>query len=498
MTEIPLTPSRPEFLALAKKGNLIPVFTEFVADYETPVSVFEKIDDGSRSFLLESAENHDHVGRYSFLGSSPRVYFESRGRIIRIEENGETRDFETATDPLAELRKLLSRYKFVGFAGLPPFVGGAVGYIGYDIVRFFEPSVTPSPPDQLGIPDSAFMITDTFLVFDHRLRRLKIFATAFVSESGPEAAYDEAREKISAILQRLETPTEARLMNAAALESSRQKKANTEEADFCDIVRRCQEHIQAGDVFQIVPSLRFEVQYPGRSLPLYRALRFINPSPYLFCLQLSERFALVGSSPEVHVRLRDGKVEIRPLAGTRRRGTTSDEDQQLATELLRDPKERAEHLMLVDLARNDVGRICRFGSIKVSDFMTIERYSHVMHIVSNIEGELEEGKDADDVMRATFPAGTVSGAPKVRAMQLINGFEKGKRGAYSGAVAYFGFDGNLDSCIVLRTIVLKDGVAYAQAGCGVVADSDPEAEYQECVNKATALFRAIERAQRIL
>jgi anthranilate synthase component I len=498
MTEIPLTPSRPEFLALAKKGNLIPVFTEFVADYETPVSVFEKIDDGSRSFLLESAENHDHVGRYSFLGSSPRVYFESRGRNIRIEENGETRDFETATDPLAELRKLLNRYKFVGFAGLPPFVGGAVGYIGYDIVRFFEPSVTPSPPDQLGIPDSAFMITDTFLVFDHRLRRLKIFATAFVSESGPEAAYDEAREKISAILQRLETPTEARLMNAAALESSLQKKANTEEADFCDIVRRCQEHIQAGDVFQIVPSLRFEVQYPGRSLPLYRALRFINPSPYLFCLQLSERFALVGSSPEVHVRLRDGKVDIRPLAGTRRRGTTPDEDQQLATELLRDPKERAEHLMLVDLARNDVGRICRFGSIKVSDFMTIERYSHVMHIVSNIEGELEEGKDADDVMRATFPAGTVSGAPKVRAMQLINGFEKGKRGAYSGAVAYFGFDGNLDSCIVLRTIILKDGVAYAQAGCGVVADSVPEAEYQECVNKATALFRAIERAQRIL
>jgi anthranilate synthase component I len=498
MTEIPLTPSRPEFLALAKKGNLIPVFTEFVADYETPVSVFEKVDDGSRSFLLESAENHDHVGRYSFLGSSPGVYFESRGRNIRIEENGETRDFETATDPLAELRKLLNRYKFVGFAGLPPFVGGAVGYIGYDIVRFFEPSVTPSPPDQLGIPDSAFMITDTFLVFDHRLRRLKIFATAFVSESGPEAAYDEAREKISAILQRLETPTEARLMNAAALESSLQKKANTEEADFCDIVRRCQEHIQAGDVFQIVPSLRFEVQYPGRSLPLYRALRFINPSPYLFCLQLSERFALVGSSPEVHVRLRDGKVDIRPLAGTRRRGTTPDEDQQLATELLRDPKERAEHLMLVDLARNDVGRICRFGSIKVSDFMTIERYSHVMHIVSNIEGELEEGKDADDVMRATFPAGTVSGAPKVRAMQLINGFEKGKRGAYSGAVAYFGFDGNLDSCIVLRTIVLKDGVAYAQAGCGVVADSVPEAEYQECVNKATALFRAIERAQRIL
>jgi anthranilate synthase component 1 len=498
MTEIPLTPSRSEFLALARKGNLIPVYTEFVADYETPVSVFEKIDDGRRSFLLESAESHDHVGRYSFLGSSPRIYFESRGRNIKVEENGQTQDFETATDPLAELRKLLGRYSFVDLPGLPPFVGGAVGYIGYDVVRFFEPTVTPSPPDQLDIPDSVFMITDTFLVFDHRLRRLKIFATALVDERGPEAAYDEARGKIAAILQRLESPTKTRLMNAVSPESSLQTKANTEEADFCEIVRRCQQHIQAGDVYQVVPSLRFEAHYSGAALPLYRALRFINPSPYMFCLQLGEHFALVGSSPEVHVRLRDGKVEIRPLAGTRKRGVTLEEDQQLAAELLKDPKERAEHLMLVDLARNDVGRISRFGSIKVSDFMTIERYSHVMHIVSNVEGEVQEGKDADDVMRATFPAGTVSGAPKVRAMQLINGFEKGKRGVYSGAIAYFGFDGNLDSCIALRTIVLKDGVAYAQAGCGVVADSVPETEYQECVNKATALFRAIERAQRIL
>jgi anthranilate synthase component 1 len=498
MTEIPVTPSRPEFLALAEKGNLIPVYTEFVADYETPVSVFEKIDDGRRSFLLESAESHDLVGRYSFLGSSPRIYFESRGRNIRIEENGSTRNFETPTDPLTELRQLLSRYTFVDLADLPPFVGGAVGYIGYDVVRFFEPTVTPSPPDQLNIPDSVFMITDTFLVFDHRLRRLKIFATAFVDKLGPEAAYDEAREKIAAILRRLESPTESRLMNATSPEPSLSTRANTERAEFCEIVRRCQEHIQAGDVFQIVPSIRFEAPYTGAALPLYRALRFINPSPYMFCLQLGERFALVGSSPEVHVRLRDRKVEIRPLAGTKKRGITPAEDQQLAAELLKDPKERAEHLMLVDLARNDIGRISRFGSVKVTDFMTIERYSHVMHIVSNVEGELETGKDADDVMRATFPAGTVSGAPKVRAMQLINGFEKGKRGAYSGAIAYFGFDGNLDSCIVLRTIVLKDGVAYAQAGCGVVADSVPESEYQECVNKATALFRAIERAQRIL
>jgi anthranilate synthase component 1 len=286
-------------------------------------------------------------------------------------------------------------------------------------------------------------------------------------------------------------------MNAAQVAPYLSPQSNTSPEEFCDTVRRCQEHIRAGDVFQIVPSQRFQASYEGSPISLYRALRFVNPSPYMFYLRLGENFSLVGSSPEVHVRLRDRKVEIRPLAGTRRRGSTPEEDQELAADLLKDPKERAEHLMLVDLARNDIGRICDFGSIKVSDFMTIERYSHVMHIVSNIEGELRPGSDADDVMRATFPAGTVSGAPKVRAMQLINQFEKGKRGVYSGAIGYFGFDGNLDSCIALRTIVLKDGVAFAQAGCGVVADSVPESEYQECVNKAMALFRAIERAHSI-
>jgi anthranilate synthase component I len=498
MTTAPLIPPREAFLKLAQPGKLVPVYTEFVADYETPVGVLEKIDDGRRSFLLESAETSDHVGRYSFLGSSPRVYFESRGSKIRIEENGSVREFETDSDPLAELRKLMNRYSFVEYPGLPPFVGGAVGYIGYDVVRFFEPTVTPSPPDQLNVPDSVFIITDTFLVFDHRFRRLKIFASVFIDERGADAAYEEAGAKIAKIVERLESPTQPRLMNAAQVTPHLSPQSNTSRDEFCDIVRRCQEHIRAGDVFQIVPSQRFQANYDGNPISLYRALRFVNPSPYMFYLRLGENFSLIGSSPEVHVRLRDQKVEIRPLAGTRRRGATPEEDQELAADLLKDPKERAEHLMLVDLARNDVGRICDFGSIKVSDFMTIERYSHVMHIVSNIEGQLKQGCDADDVMRATFPAGTVSGAPKVRAMQLINEFEKGKRGVYSGAVAYFGFDGNLDSCIVLRTIVLKDGVAFAQAGCGVVADSVPESEYQECVNKAMALFRAIERAQAII
>lgn len=498
MTTAPLNPPREAFLKLAEQGKLVPVYTEFVADYETPVGVLEKIDDGRRTFLLESAETNDHVGRYSILGSSPRVYFESRGSKIHIEENGTVREFETDSDPLAELRKLMSRYSFVEYPGLPPFVGGAVGYIGYDVVRFFEPTVTPSPADQLNVPDSVFIITDTFLVFDHRFRRLKIFAPAFIDERGPDAAYEEAGAKIAKIVERLESPTQPRLMNAAQVAPHLSPQSNTSRDEFCDIVRRCQEHIRAGDVFQIVPSQRFQANYDGSPISLYRALRFVNPSPYMFYLRLGENFSLVGSSPEVHVRLRDRKVEIRPLAGTRRRGATPEEDQELAADLLRDPKERAEHLMLVDLARNDVGRICDFGSIKVSDFMTIERYSHVMHIVSNVEGQLKEGSDADDVMRATFPAGTVSGAPKVRAMQLINEFEKGKRGVYSGAVAYFGFDGNLDSCIVLRTVVLKDGVAFAQAGCGVVADSVPESEHQECVNKAMALFRAIERARAII
>ncbi|HEX6563390.1 MAG TPA: anthranilate synthase component I [Chthoniobacterales bacterium] len=498
MTTAPLNPPKEAFLKLAERGKLIPVYSEFVADYETPVGVLEKIDDGRRTFLFESAETSDHVGRYSFLGSSPRVYFESRGSKIRIEENGTVREFETDSDPLAELRKLMDRYSFVEYPGLPPFVGGAVGYIGYDVVRFFEPTVTPSPPDQLNVPDSVFIITDTFLVFDHRFRRLKIFAPAFIDERGPDVAYEEAGAKIAKILERLESPTQSRLMNAAQVTPYLSPQSNTSRDEFCDIVRRCQEHIRAGDVFQIVPSQRFQANYDGDPISLYRALRFVNPSPYMFYLRLEENFSLIGSSPEVHVRLRDRKVEIRPLAGTRRRGATPEEDQELAADLLKDPKERAEHLMLVDLARNDVGRISDFGSIKVSDFMTIERYSHVMHIVSNIEGQLKQGRDADDVMRATFPAGTVSGAPKVRAMQLINEFEKGKRGVYSGAVAYFGFDGNLDSCIVLRTIVLKDGIAFAQAGCGVVADSVPELEYQESVNKAMALFRAIERAQAII
>jgi anthranilate synthase component 1 len=498
MTSIPLFPSRSEFKELARKGNLIPIYTEFVADYETPIAVFEKIDNGVRSFLLESAESNDHVGRYSFLGSDPRIYFEARGRHIAIEENGQRREFESAVDPLTELQQLMARFRAVDLPGLPPFSGGAVGYIGYDAVRFFEPTVGEPPPDQLGLPEMVFIVTDTFLVFDHRFRRLKIFANGFVDGTKIDEAYDVAAEKIRRIVDKLEEPTKPRLMNAAPVAVSPSPRSNTTREEFHEMVRKAKRHIEAGDIFQMVPSQRFEAGFDGNPLSLYRALRFINPSPYMFCLRLGERFALVGSSPEVHVRLRGRNVEIRPIAGTRKRGGTGDEDELLAEELLADPKERAEHLMLVDLARNDVGRISKYGTVKVTEFMSVERYSHVMHIVSNVVGELEQGYSAYDVMRATFPAGTVSGAPKVRAMQLIYEFEKGKRGVYAGAVGYFGFDGQLDSCIALRSVVLKDGTAYVQAGGGVVADSVPELEFQESVNKAMATFRAIERAEQIL
>jgi anthranilate synthase component I len=495
----PLIPSRAEFRHLAEKGNLIPVYAEFVADYETPIAVFEKIDNGRRSFLLESAETGDFVGRYSFLGSDPQIYFESRDRSIVIEEaNGERREFVTDSDPLTELSRIMGRFRFVNTPELPPFAGGAVGYLGFDCVRFFEPTVGAPPPDELGVPDSVFLITDTYLVFDHRMRRLKIVANALVENGKVDQAYDLAAAKVQKLIGKLETPARTRFMNTAPVIHAPAPASNTSKEEFHEMVARGKEHIEAGNIFQMVPSQRFRTAYSGEPLALYRALRFVNPSPYMFCLRLGESFSLVGSSPEVHVRLVDDEVEIRPLAGTRRRGSTTEEDQNLATELLADPKERAEHLMLVDLARNDVGRICQYGSVKVTDFMSIERYSHVMHIVSDVVGRIRPDQSAYDVMRATFPAGTVSGAPKVRAMQLINELEKNKRGVYAGAVGYFGFDGNLDSCIALRTIVLKDDVAYVQAGGGLVADSTPEGEYEESVNKASAMFRALERAQSIL
>ena len=493
---ISFTPSLAEFRELATRGNLIPVHTELISDAESPVSAFQKIDDGGYSFLFESVEKSDQAGRYSFVGSRPRLIFESRGKTIRITENGVVREFETARDPLHELETLMQRYQWVPSSAVAEsrFVGGAVGYLGYDMVRFFEPTVTPPPPDDLGLPESLFFITETQLIFDHRTRRLRVVANALV-DGDADAAYARAVAQIEAIVAKLAQPTNLPPLPITPAPEVPAPACNTTREEYMKMVSDGQEFIRAGDIFQFVPSQRFSTDYTGDELTLYRALRFVNPSPYMFVLKLAGRFALVGSSPEVHVRAIGGKIEIRPIAGTRRRGATPEEDDANAADLLADPKERAEHLMLVDLARNDVGRASEFGTVRATDFMTIEKYSHVMHIVSNIEGRLRADRNAYDVMRATFPAGTVSGSPKVRALQIINSFEKNKRGVYAGAVGYFGFDGSLDSCIALRTIVLKDGKAFVQAGAGIVADSVPESEHQECVNKAMGMMAAIARAK---
>jgi anthranilate synthase component I len=492
---IPLNPSPSAFLEQAAGANIVPVWTEIVADGDTPISAFAKIGAKAPSFLLESAEQSDQVGRYSFLGAGARLMISARDKTVTVTEHGEIRTFEAARDPLDELQKIMVRYRVSRGSRLPGFHGGVVGYLGYDCVRWFEPTIAPPPKDELGVPDMFFLLTGTVLIFDHRRRRLKIVANAFIEDNAAESAYEAAAREIENVLDQLRLPISFPPIFTESEPPRGRAESNTTRQDYHAMVSRAKEYIRAGDIFQMVPAQRFQTAFAGDALDLYRTLRFINPSPYMFCLRFPGEFSLVGSSPEVHVRLTDELVEIRPIAGTRKRGMTEDEDEANARELLADPKERAEHLMLVDLARNDVGRIAEYGSVRVTDFMTIERYSHVMHIVSHVSGKLAGGRTAFDVMRATFPAGTVSGSPKVRAMQIINELEKSKRCTYAGAVGYFGFDGNLDSCIALRTVLLKDGKAYVQAGGGVVADSTPEGEYQESVNKAMAAMRAIDRAR---
>ncbi len=433
------------------------------------------------------------------MGLRPAVIFEARGREIRVTAHGKEHAFTTHLDPLRELQALMSRYRAAVDPALAevPFVGGAVGYLGYEMVRFFEPTLPEPPPDDLKLPDALFMITDTLLAFDHRHRRLRVIVNVILDETTPDAgvAYDLAVARLGRLVRRLGEPGNLRPTAVwPELTGKSAATSNTTREEYEGMVRAGQEHILAGDIFQFVPSQRFSVAYDGAPLALYRALRFVNPSPYMFHLQFGPGLAFVGSSPEVHVRALHGRVEIRPIAGTRRRGATPEEDAALAAELLADAKERAEHLMLVDLARNDVGRVTKFGTVRVTDFMRVERYSHVMHLVSDVVGELRPGLTSYDVMRATFPAGTVTGSPKVRAMEIIAGCEKAKRGFYAGAVCYFGFDGQLDSCIALRSVVLKDGHAYVQAGAGVVADSVPSSEYEETVNKAAGVLRAVELA----
>jgi len=491
-----ICPERSAFADRASTARVVPVWTEIVADGDTPVSAFAKLGGNDPSFLLESAEQNDQIGRYSFIGFGARATFEATGNSVTVTEDRLTETREAVRDPLDELERWMEKYRVPPDPEFPPFWGGAVGYLGYDCVRWFEPTIPEPPKDELGIPDMFFQITESVVIFDHKRRRISIVANAFIDGRGIDAAYDAACVRITRILQALRCPIAFDPIFTGTTPPASDCSSNTTREEYHAMVAKAQAYILAGDIFQIVPSQRFETDFSGDALDLYRALRFVNPSPYMFCLRCPGGYSLVGSSPEVHVRLTGPLVEIRPIAGTRRRGGTPAEDAANADDLLADPKERAEHLMLVDLARNDVGRIAEFGSVKVTDFMTIERYSHVMHIVSHVSGTLAGGRSAYDVMRATFPAGTVSGSPKVRAMQIINELENSKRCSYAGAVGYFGFDGNLDSCIALRTVLLKDGRAYVQSGGGVVADSTPEGEYQETVNKAMAGMRAIDRARK--
>lgn len=493
---MPVTPSRSAFLEKAATDRVVPVMCEIVADGDTPVSAFAKLCGEAPSFLLESAEQSDQTGRFSFLGFGARATFTATGKTLTLTENGTSRTFETDRDPLDELEKWMAPYRTEFDPSLPLFHGGAVGYLSYDCIRWFEPTIPSAPKDELGIPDMFFMVTEAVVAFDHRQRRIRIVANAFPEKENPAAAYEAACERIRGILESLSKPIAFEPIFTESTPAAAPSTSNTTREEYHAMVHHAHEYIRSGDIFQIVLAQRFETEFHDDALDLYRALRFVNPSPYMFCLRCPGGYSLVGSSPEVHVRLTGDLVEIRPIAGTRRRGATVGEDNANAADLMADPKECAEHLMLVDLARNDVGRIAEYGSVKVTDFMTIERYSHVMHIVSHVSGKLAGGRSAFDVMRATFPAGTVSGAPKVRAMQILNELEKSKRCSYSGAVGYFGFDGNHDSCIALRTVLLKDGKAFVQSGGGVVADSTPEGEYQETVNKAMAGMRAIDRARK--
>jgi len=484
-------PSQEEFLEKAKEGNLIPVYKEILADMETPVSVVKKLAESDFVFLLESVEGGETVGRYSFLGADPFVLFKSKGHEIDLIYQKGEETFNTDKTPLDVLRDVMSRFRPVSDASLPPFIGGAVGYVSYDEIRNIEPRIPDNNPDDMNLPDTFFMITDNLIIFDHVRHRILLVNNAHV-RGAPENAYEDAIKQIELLHERLRLPLP--VSEAEQRQAELRVESNMTEEQFRDAVERAKEYIFAGDVFQAVLSQRLKTTFECDPLNIYRALRAINPSPYMFYLKFGA-LRLIGSSPEILVKVTGDRVQLRPIAGTRRRGITPEEDRELEKELLADPKECAEHIMLVDLARNDCGRVATYGSVHVDDLMVVERYSHVMHIVSNVLGRLDSKYDAYDVLKASFPAGTVSGAPKVRAMEIIDELEPVRRGPYAGAVGYFSFSGNLDSCITIRTIVIKGDVAYIQAGCGVVADSVPETEYQETMNKARALLRAIELAE---
>ena len=487
-------PTRQEFQKLASEGNVIPVYTDLMADFETPVSAYAKLKQAGPSFLLESVEGGETLSRYSFISCRPRKIFVCGQETTDIRVPGQaTETVPTPHDPLKMIEEEMSGFRPVIIPGLPRFTGGAVGFVGYEYVMRVEPTVPQAKNDELGVPLLYFMLSDSLLIFDRAKQTLRLCVNAHTGDN-PDAAYDAAVAEIEELHEILKHPSElppAPLIDSPKIEVP---PSNVTREHFEKCVESSKEYIRAGDIIQVVGSQRFTKPFEKSPLDLYRALRTVNPSPYMFILETGD-FSIVGASPEVHVRLTDGKVEIRPIAGTRKRGETPAEDEALQAELLADEKEKAEHLMLVDLARNDIGRVCEYGSVTVPDFMTVERYSHVMHIVSQVEGKIADDKNAYDLMRATFPAGTVSGAPKVRAMQIISEMEDQQRGFYAGALGYFGYDGNMDTCIMLRTALLKNKRVYIQAGGGWVADSSPADEYQETINKASALLKAVAMAE---
>ena len=501
------SPTKEEFCRLAKQGNLIPVTRRLLADQETPLTAYRKIRGQGESFLFESVEGGEHLGRYSFVGCNPRgmirqtsdqVEWIEGGQVLesfKVVGRGGVQNENEVSDGLAVVEKVLANYRPVDIPGLPRFTGGALGFVGHEFIHDIEPVVPRPPEDELGTPTVCFIIADELLVFDRVAQTLTIIVNGIISEGDdPATVYTEAASEVGRIVSLLEQSSEYKPVSFPAELPEKEFQSNQEKDRFFKNVARAKEYINEGDIIQVVGSQRFSAEVNASPLDVYRAVRSINPSPYMFLLEF-EGYSLVGASPEIHVRCEDRRVEIRPIAGTRPRGRNADEDLALEKELLADPKERAEHVMLVDLARNDIGRVCDYGSVEVKDLMIIERYSHVMHIVSQVEGNLTEDRTPYDLIRATFPAGTLSGAPKIRAMQIISEFEQTTRGPYGGCVGYFSFNGNLDCCITIRTALLKDGKAYVQAGGGWVADSVPESEFQETVNKSKAMIKALALAE---
>jgi len=485
-------PRREEFVEMSKEGNIIPVYKEIVADMETPVSVFKKLKGEGYSYLLESVEQGQKIGRYSFIGIDYHAIVGSKdGQLVVKDSSGKILKSRDTENPLQDLKDILSGYQSVEVEGLPLFYGGAVGYLGYDVVKYFE-NIPQNNKDDLALPEMNFILSDTLVIFDHLHHSIKVVTNVKVSDE-LENDYELAKEKIDEIISKLASPLkEERKSEVKSKELD--FKSNISKEDFMENVDKAKDYIREGDIFQVVLSQRLEVPITAGSFDIYRQLRRVNPSPYMYYLDFVD-FEIVGSSPELLVRVEDGVIENRPIAGTRKRGKDSQEDKELACDLLGDEKELAEHIMLVDLGRNDIGKVSEYGSVEVSRLMEIEYYSHVMHIVSDVQGKLKNNEDIYSGLQSCFPAGTLSGAPKIRAMEIIDELESTRRGPYGGSIGYFGYSGNLDSCITIRTMVIKDKKAYVQAGAGIVADSDPEFEYQETLNKAQALLEAVRLAE---